>query len=382
MITDIIIAGIILLLLFYSYFLSGILRGLNSLISESFKAQDTSIRDEYISIIIPFRNESLNILEALSSIEKQDYQKDKFEAIFVNDFSDDDSLELLGKAEKSSNIKIISVPEDYSKYQHKKRAIRFGIENSRGGIIVTTDADCIHNANWLRTLVGQFDNETGFVSGPVEFIEEATLFNRMQKLEFAGLVLTGAGLIGIKEPIICNAANIAYRKKAFDQVNGFSYKHSLSSGDDELLMQKIKKETAYKIKFCMNKEAVVKTSSNRSLNQFYQQRKRWASKGLFYSNHFLIIKLIMIFLFYLSFPLQLVLGIFYNPLFLISMLLCFSIKAMMEYLILKTGADNLFSRSILRPFIPAELLHIPYILIAGISGTLGNYIWKERRIKR
>ena len=382
MIIEIITAGIILLLLFYSYFLSGILRGLKTLIEESSGVKDTSLPGDYISIIIPFRNESQNILETLSSLEKQDYSKDKFEVIFVNDFSDDDSLELLCKAEKSLNIKIISLPEDYSKYQHKKRAIRFGIENAMGSIIVTTDADCIHNTKWLRTLMGQFDDETGFVSGPVEFIEESILFNRMQKLEFAGLVLTGAGLIGIKEPIICNAANIAYRKKVFDEVSGFTYKHSLSSGDDELLMQKIRKETNYKIKFCMNKEAVVRTSSNRNLNQFYQQRKRWASKGLFYSNHYLILKLIMIFLFYLSFPLQLVLGIFYNPLFLISMLLCFSIKAMMEYIILKTGANNLFNKSILKPFIPAEVLHIPYILIAGISGALGDYIWKERKIKR
>jgi poly-beta-1,6-N-acetyl-D-glucosamine synthase len=382
MISEIIIPGIIFLLLFYAYFLSGILRGLRTLIAEAYGVKGTSLPDDYISIIIPFRNESLNILKSLSSIEKQDYPKDKFEAIFVNDFSDDDSPELLSKAEKSVNIMVISVPDDYSKYQHKKRAIRYGIENSKGGIIVTTDADCVHNIKWLRTLVGQFDDRTGFVSGPVEFIEESTLFNRMQKLEFAGLVLTGAGLIGKEEPIICNAANIAYRKKAFEQVSGFSYKHSLASGDDELLMQKIKKETAYKIKFSMNKEAVVRTSSNRSLNQFYQQRKRWASKGLFYSNHYLILKLILIFLFYLSFPLQLVLGIFYNPLFLISMFLCFSIKAMMEYLILKTGADYLFSNSILRPFIAAELVHIPYILVAGISGVFGNYVWKERKIKR
>jgi cellulose synthase/poly-beta-1,6-N-acetylglucosamine synthase-like glycosyltransferase len=382
MIIEIITAGIILLLLFYSYFLSGILRGLKTLIAECYNGKDTFIPDEYISIIIPFRNESLNILESLSSIEKQEYPKDRFEVIFVNDFSDDDSLELISRADKSLNIKIISVPEDYSKYQHKKRAIRLGIENSKGSIIVTTDADCTHSSKWLRTLVGQFDNETGFVSGPVEFTEESTLFSRMQKLEFAGLVLTGAGLIGIKEPLICNAANIAYRKKVFDDISGFSYKHSLSSGDDELLMQKIKQETSYKIKFSMNKEAIVKTASSGSLYQFYQQRKRWASKGLFYSNHFLILKLILIFLFYLSFPLQLVLGIIYNPLFLISMIVCFSIKAIIEFLILKTGTENLFNISILRPFIPAEILHIPYILIAGISGALGNYIWKERKIKR
>src|ERR1035441_1155013 len=117
MIIEIITAGIILLLLFYSYFLSGILRGLKTLIEESYGVKDNSLPDDYISIIIPFRNESQNILETLSSLEKQDYSKDKFEVIFVNDFSDDDSLELLCKAEKSLNIKIISLPEDYSKYQ-------------------------------------------------------------------------------------------------------------------------------------------------------------------------------------------------------------------------------------------------------------------------
>src|ERR1039457_5513630 len=134
MIIEIITAGIILLLLFYSYFLSGILRGLKTLIEESSGVKDTSLPCDYISIIIPFRNESQNILETLSSLEKQDYSKDKFEVIFVNDFSDDDSLELLCKAEKSLNIKIISLPDDYSKYQHKKRAIRFGIENAMGSI--------------------------------------------------------------------------------------------------------------------------------------------------------------------------------------------------------------------------------------------------------
>ena len=382
MIIEIITAGIFLLLLFYSFFLSGILRGLRILIAEALRKKGTSLLKDYISIVIPFRNESVNILESLSSLEKQDYPKDKFEIIYVNDCSDDDSLELLYKAEKSGNVKILSVPADYSVGQHKKRAIRFGIENSTGGIIVTTDADCIHGAKWLRTLAGQFDEGTGFVSGPVEFIEETTLFNRMQKLEFAGLVITGAGLIGIQEPIICNAANIAYRRKAFDEVSGFTYKHSLSSGDDELLMQKIKKETGYKVKFCMNKEAVVRTLANRSLNQFYQQRKRWASKGLFYNKRFLILKLILIFLFYLSFPIQLGLGIFYSPIFLASMLMCFVIKAAMEYLILKTGAEYLFDKSILRVFIPAEILHIPYILVAGISGSMGNYIWKERKVKR
>jgi hypothetical protein len=54
----------------------------------------------------------------------------------------------------------------------------------------------------------------------------------------------------------------------------------------------------------------------------------------------------------------------------------------MEFLIIRTGAKQLFSSKILRPFIPAEILHIPYIIIAGISGIFGNYLWKDRKIKR
>jgi cellulose synthase/poly-beta-1,6-N-acetylglucosamine synthase-like glycosyltransferase len=382
MMVEITITITLLLLLYYSFFLIDIYKGLKRLIAMSHLHKDNLIPDEFISIIIPFRNESANILESLSSIEIQEYPKDKFEAIFINDSSDDDSLELICRAKKSDNIKVLSIPSDYSKYQNKKRAIRYGIEHSRGDIIVTTDADCIHPLKWLKTLVSQFDKGTGFVSGPVEFTEEQTFFDRAQKLEFAGLVLTGAGLIGIDKPLICNAANIAYRKKAFEEVDGFAYRHDLSSGDDELLMQKIKKETSYKIKFCMSKEAIVKTWANRNLNQFYQQRKRWASKGLFYSNHVLIIKLIVIFLFFMSFPIQLILGISMNPIFLLSMAGCFVAKGIIEYLILKKGAEYLFNPSILRPFILAEFLHIPYILVAGISGLWGNYTWKEKRIKR
>lgn len=382
MIIEITCSAVILLLIYYTYFLFQILKGLRKVIAETSSYHDTVLPEEFISLIIPFRNESENILNSLSSIVKLEYSKEKLEVIFVNDFSDDNSVELLYKAEKPDNIKVLSVPDNYSTFQHKKRAIRFGIENSKGEIIVTTDADCIHSPIWLKTLLSRFDKETGFVSGPVEFTDEPTLFSSMQKLEFSGLVLTGAGLIGINDPLICNAANIAYRRKAFDLTGGFYYKHSLSSGDDELLMQKIKKETSYKIRFCMDKNAIVKTAPNKDLNQFYNQRKRWASKGLFYSDKLLVLKLILIFLFYLSLPAQVILGIMLSPLFFVTFLISLVLKALMEYLIIKTGASKLFSLEILKPFIPAEILHIPYILIAGISGVFGNYLWKDRKVKR
>ncbi len=368
----------IILLLFYLHFLAGILKGLNKLSYST----STKLIDEFVSIIIPFRNESKNILTSLKSIENQNYPKEKFEVIYVNDNSEDDSLNKLICAKKSGNVKVISVPNEFLSNAHKKRAISFGIENSQGEIIVTTDADCQHGPNWLKSLMENFDDETGFVSGPVEFNEDHSLFSKLQKLEFAGLVFTGAGLIGNNTPIICNAANLTYRKSLFDQVNGFKDHLNLSSGDDEMLMQKIWKETNYKIKFCLNKEAIVLTDANDTIERFYNQRKRWASKGLFYADKLLIFKLLLIFLFYLSFVLlpvaAVILSIHYLYLFIFNLMM----KIVFESRIMKKGTQLLYGKSLLKYLIISEVFQIPYIVIAGVSGLFGNYKWKNRKIKR
>ena len=125
------------LLIHYSIFLFKIILGLNKLE----KLPDKKIPDEFISVIIPFRNESKNILSSLRSIENLNYPREKFEVIYVDDNSTDDSFNLLETNRKDSNIKILKLPGEISSKGNKKRAVQFGIENSNGEIIVTTDAD-------------------------------------------------------------------------------------------------------------------------------------------------------------------------------------------------------------------------------------------------
>ena len=367
-----------LLLIHYIIFMSIVYKGLSKLRQNS----SNQIPENFISVIIPFRNEAKNILKSLESIEAQHYPPDKFEVIYVDDFSTDDSVEILGRNKNMKNIRIISVPADYSINAHKKRAVSYGIENSRGEIIVTTDADCIHDTIWLKSLLQNFDEETGFVSGPVEFIDNRKLFSKIQKIEFAGLVLTGAGLIGSGKPTICNAANIAYKRKVYNKVGGFKDQLNLSSGDDELLMQKIARDTNYRIKFSTNKYSVVRTSSNKSIGEFYQQRKRWASKGLFYNNKTLIFKLILIYLFYICLIVQVFLSFFLSWYFLISLILSLLLKVIFELIIVTKGKRLLFSRLSLKLFITAEFFQIFYIIVAGFMGMSGNLKWKERKIKR
>lgn len=368
----------IFLLIHYSFFLIRVYSGFRKLGPE----KNENNLSEFVSVIIPFRNEEENILANLKSIEAQDYPKDKFEVIYIDDSSGDNSVDVILNNKTAPNIKVISVPQCYSPSAHKKRAIRYGIENSKGEIIVTSDADCRCKPAWLKSLISNLDLNTGFVSGPVEFLEEESFFSKIQKIEFAGLVLTGAGLIGSGSPTICNAANIAYRKKIFDLVGGFNEHLKLSSGDDELLMQKIAKDTNFRVKFSLNQESIVFTSSNKNFKDFYQQRKRWASKGLFYRDKSLVIKLLLIYFFYLGLPVQLTLSILFHGFFLISFSASILFKAYFEFRILMEGKKKLFPDLPLNLFLISELFHIPYIIFAGMAGAFGNYTWKQRIIKR
>ncbi|HSW55701.1 MAG TPA: glycosyltransferase [Ignavibacteriaceae bacterium] len=372
------LSAFLLFLLHYLFFLQRIFRGLKNLTLTA----NEKLPYEFISIIIPFRNEEENILASLKSIESQFYPQEKFEVIYVDDSSEDNSFELLKTNIKKNNIIVLSVPNEFSINAHKKRAVRYGIENAKGDIIVTTDADCVHDEEWLKSLVLSFDSVTGFVSGPVEFETDDGLFSEFQKLEFAGLVLCGAGLIGSGHPTICNAANIAYRKKVFDEVGGFKDQMNLSSGDDELLMQKIAKDSDFKVKFCIDKKAIVKTSANKTIGEFYQQRKRWASKGLFYNNKSLVLKLILIYAFYVGLIAQLILGLFYHPIFLLSFLGAFLFKFIFEFRILYKGKEILFNNLQLKYLFIAEIFQIPYIIFTGLVGAFGNYLWKARKVKR
>jgi len=324
----------ILLLAHYIFFLMKIFSGLKKL-KPSVSASNP---EEFVSIIIPFRNEERNILANLKSIEAQDYPKDKFEVIYINDSSEDNSLKLLQDNKIAGNIKVLSVPEEFSENAHKKRAVRYGIEKSSGKILVTTDADCVHEKKWLSSLINNLDEETGFVSGPVEFIDNETFFSK-------------------------------------DQMD-------LSSGDDELLMQKIAKDTNYKVKFSIDKNSIVKTHTNKNVAEFYHQRKRWASKGLFYGDKNLIIKLVLIYLFYLGLVLQPILAITLSGYFFLSLIASLLLKSIVEYFILSRGKKILFNNLSLKPFVIAELLQVPYIIVAGLVGAFGNLKWKERKIKR
>ena len=369
----------VLTLLNYIVFLSSVFKGLKSIEGKKPREIKHNFR---AAIIVPFRNEVENLPAVVESLLNQNYPENSREIFFVNDNSNDGSLELLENHPSREKFKIFNVEKNDSATAQKKEAITEAINKTNSEIIFITDADCTHDKNWVVSVLKYFDPSTGFVAGPVLFYGEENTFGNLQKIEFAGIQIAAAGLIGTGKPTTCSAANIAFRKKAFEDVEGYADNSGLSSGDDELLMQKIASRTSYKVKFSHGKESVVRTKANKNVNAFINQRRRWASKSLHYKSKILILKLFLIFLFFLLIVIDFIAGLLGSFILLLTAVAMFVIKIRIEFSVLQKGLPLLYPNEKFNGFFLAEIIHIPYILIASVVGVLGNFEWKGRKVKR
>ena len=103
------------------------------------------------SVIIPVRNEANTIGQILKHLSGQNYPKDLFEVIVVDDFSDDDTVDQVIQSKDSLDISIRLVQLEDESQQGKKHALTAGVKASAHETIVTTDADCWFGENWIRT---------------------------------------------------------------------------------------------------------------------------------------------------------------------------------------------------------------------------------------
>lgn len=99
------------------------------------------------SIIVPTYNSENYITYLLDSLVSQKYEKTDFEVLFVDDCSQDKTVDTIRKYEKILNIKIV-VLEENSGGPGKPRNI--GIENAKGEYIFFIDSDDFIDSDTLK----------------------------------------------------------------------------------------------------------------------------------------------------------------------------------------------------------------------------------------
>jgi cellulose synthase/poly-beta-1,6-N-acetylglucosamine synthase-like glycosyltransferase len=340
----------------------------------------------FISVIVPARNEEKNIIALLETLKKQSYPSGLFEVLVIDDFSTDKTAELVFNYQVE-NIKLISLRdfvEENSINSYKKKAIEVGIESSRGELIVTTDADCLVNKNWLFTIASFYDkHKPEMIVMPVSITHTSSLISLFQTIDFMCLQGITAAAVSNNFHGMCNGANLAYTKKGFYEVDGFKDINHIASGDDMMLMHKMAQKNKSAIKYLKSEDVIVETQPVNSVSEFFNQRIRWASKANKYQDKNLFPVLLLVYLVNLLLLILLV-AVVFIPLtsnyFAVLGLLVIG-KIIFEYYFLYPVSRFFKKQNTLWIFPLLQPLHIIYTVTVGGMGKFGFYQWKGRKVK-
>lgn len=367
-----------------------------------------------VSVIVAARNEEVSIGACLDAILANDFPEDRVEILVADDDSADGTADVVRtlqsrvnasgaavgqpavvgepdfppEASEPGRLRLVHVEHDPTRLRaHKKRAIETAVAHARGDIILTTDADCIVPTAWVRTMAAAFaDPEVVFASGPVRYDAAGGLFARLQALDFLGLMACGAGGIATGRPNLANGACVAYRRDVFEHLGGFSGIDDVTSGDDELLMQKIAYGRAggygpESVRFVNRPEATVVTDPVRTLPDFLDQRKRWASKGTRYPRE-LQSMLILFVAFFLGIAATTV-ALPLAPGLWPYLLGALGLKAVGDLSILVPATGRFRQRPLLWVYPLYGPLHVFHSVVVGILGPLNRgFRWKGRTLDR
>ncbi len=335
--------------------------------------------DLFISVIVALRNEENNVSSLIKSLEKQKYPENLFEVLLINDHSEDNTLTLLHETTRKSsiNVKILSLKVNEF---GKKQALRKGIQEAKGELIIQTDADCQMPEEWIGAFAQYYrDYNPALILAPINLEGERNLFSSFQIFENFALMGVTAGSAGLGKPILANGANLAYKKEVVLSLPNAS-RQDIYSGDDIFLIETLSRKKDCSIHFLKSKQAAINTQTAHTFRTFWHQRKRWIEKGKHYKSMNLLLHSIAIFS-----------GNFIIPLTLINAILTACWWPFIAIFGMKICLDATFVISVSsfteteKPVlhILASLLLYPfYTLVLAIGMNFGKIVWKNRNIRQ
>ena len=260
----------------------------------------------------------------------------------------------------------------------KKHALEQAIQHSQGEIILTTDADCIIPPTWIKSMVSHFTEGVSMVAGysrtRLGDWDKQSILHKYEHLDFAFTYMVMAGGYTIGRSWACIGQNLAYTRKAFEDVGGFAQIRHLISGDDVNLMA-LMRRTGHKIIFNFQPASFVYTHPVTSWKHLLNQRSRWASNlklQLKFNPEFFFILVSMAFLYWgdlimLFFSLKLAIAIF-------------AFRILIENIMISYARKHFGVSSRMLRFYPIWLFIQTFFLVfTMILGQFNLFVWHGKR---
>ena len=198
-----------------------------------------------ISVVIPCLNEEENIGGLVALLKEQDFPREEFEIIVVNNASVDDTQRV---AEEAGADKVL--PEGRKGTNFARQA---GLEAASAEIVAFLDADCRPPKDWLKKIWNIFEEDKekrlGILSGPYRYYDVWFITRFFSSVWQRAMIwfLTAADLIFRRKWAIALGGNMAVRKSIIQSMGGFDVKFT-SFGDDADTALRIKR-AGYRTRF-------------------------------------------------------------------------------------------------------------------------------------
>ncbi|MEP4095456.1 glycosyltransferase [Reichenbachiella sp.] len=333
--------------------------------------------NDFASVLVPVRNESESIENLILSIQRGNIKSDNFELIVIDDHSTDGTIAVVESLQSHYDNLLLTILPDGQ--EGKKAAITHGVQMAKGDLIVCTDGDSEVHRDWLNVHRNAFEKGAKLSFGPVRLINLGkSRFIDLLNLELAGLVSMGGATLAAGQPTMINGCNYSFSKEVFEEVEGFRGNEKIATGDDEFLLRKIFKKYPKNIDFLKTKKALVNSRPPQNFLDFYNQRRRWASKWRFHKDVFS--RLIPLFIF-LSYALwgwvfiqSVVDGTFYGIMIL-------GFKCLIDYCYLSIASQLQMRKVSLLNLGLLQIIYPFYVVFFGVASNFGKYSWRERAYK-
>lgn len=109
-----------------------------------------------VTVLINARNEENSIVQCLESLAGQDYRKEKFDILVMDDASNDRTGEITeSMARKHGNI----IYNRFESRQGRVRCINLALETIKTPYFIEFNADCTAEREWLKNMVHGFSSK-------------------------------------------------------------------------------------------------------------------------------------------------------------------------------------------------------------------------------
>ncbi len=177
----------------------------------------------FVSVIVPAKNESLNIKKCIKSLVLQSYPKKRYEIIVVDNDSDDET----GDIARSFDVNVFLFKGG------PVGAVRnYGVKCSSGEILAFIDADCEASPYWIERAVALICSNANVVAvgGRPILRPNASWVERSWVLPQGDIPENLRSLCG---------ASMFFRRIDYEKVSGFD--DSINAGEDTRISYELKK---------------------------------------------------------------------------------------------------------------------------------------------